>query len=149
MLKHCSCNALRLCLRLTKNKIKTNRRRNRAGLCTLWKSQMPPKSLRPIETHQLCAIARSVLRSDPTIDDCEWKERTKLLLSKQGYEYPSPQLMASALAGVERAMRKSVGPRPVRLPQQPERKPLQQHDPPWRGRKPAGWAVVARMLAGK
>lgn len=109
---------------------------------------MPTKNLRPIEMHQLCAIARSVLEADPKIDDCEWKERTKLRLSKQGYDYPSPELLSSALDRVERAMRKVSGARPVNLPRPPERIPHQQHDPPWRGRKPAGAALVARMLAG-
>lgn len=119
----------------------------RAGPFTLWKSPMPKTTtLRPIEFHQLCAIARTVLQSEPTINDSDWKDRTKTVLSKQGYGYPSPDMMARALVGVEHAIAKTMEPRPVTLPTPaPRSTPPQQQDPPWK-RPPIGWTVVARMI---
>jgi hypothetical protein len=108
-----------------------------------------PKSLRPIQFHQLCAIARTVLQSEPTIDDSEWKERTKALLSKQGYDYPAPDMMARAMVQVEHALTRTLGKRPVDLPLAPTKSVQpQQADPPWQRGKGGwnGWAAMAALM---
>jgi hypothetical protein len=62
---------------------------------------------------QLCAIVRRVIESDRTISDAEWKEATKILLVRQGYTYPTPEQLATALTCVERALVRQWGPRPI------------------------------------
>lgn len=109
---------------------------------------MKPENTRPIAFHQLCAIARLVLEADPSMPDAEWKERTKVTLSKQGYEHRDPDMLARALTQVENATRKTLGPRSVPLAEaHPEATPPRQDDPPWRGRTPPGWTLVATLLA--
>jgi chromatin segregation and condensation protein Rec8/ScpA/Scc1 (kleisin family) len=104
------------------------------------------QSLRAIQFHQLCAIAKAELLAEPTMDDSEWKARTKDRLTRQGYDYPEPTMLSRVLAAVEAATRQTVV-RSVILPSKPEPTQLQQADPPWRGTKPAGWAVVEALLA--
>jgi hypothetical protein len=102
------------------------------------------QSLKAIGWRQLYAIAKAELLADPTIDDSEWKARTKDRLVRQGYDYPEPTMLSRALASIEhdtKVVRSLTLP-----PQPPEPKPLQQSDPPWRGSKPAGWAVVEQLL---
>ena len=51
--------------------------------------------------------------ADPTLTDSDWKEHTKVKLSKQGYGYPPPDMLARALTQVEHALRRTLGPRPI------------------------------------
>lgn len=73
-----------------------------------------PKDRRPIESHQLRAIARNVLQTNPTITDSEWKALTKELAAKQGYDEPPPDMLERAMTSVEQAMAQTLGPRPIR-----------------------------------
>jgi hypothetical protein len=92
------------------------------------------KERRPITFKQLRAIATRVMLRDLTIQDDEWKEATKVELIRQGWAYPSPELMGQALSAVERALEKQRGPRPTGMQPRAEAvEVLQQADPPWRG----------------
>jgi hypothetical protein len=75
-----------------------------------------PKERRPVQTHQLRAIARSVILAEPSISDSEWKARTKEKLATQGWDNPAPEMLETALTNVEKALEKQWGPRPVQLP---------------------------------
>ncbi len=104
---------------------------------------------RPIEFHQLCAIARTILQTDPAVDDSEWKDRTKAQLSRQGYDYPDPAMLNRALVQIESATMRTLGPRPVSLPPEPSvPQKIQQDDPPWRGSTvPHGWRLLSVLMA--
>jgi hypothetical protein len=131
-----------------KFKIKTNRRQKRAGIHRLWKTPMTTHSeRRPIALHQLSAIARSILEADPAIEESEWKAAIRDKATRQGYDTAPPELLWRAMERAADARKREKGPRPVVMPQPPERRPHRQHDPPWRGRPPTGWAIVARLLA--
>lgn len=68
----------------------------------------------PIGFRQLCAIARALLTTDPTMDDSEWREQIKCRIIALGYTYPtSPQTIPDAMTRVERAMERESGPRPA------------------------------------
>lgn len=110
---------------------------------------MKPTERREIEFHQLCAIARTVLEANPTITDAEWKDRTREKAAKQGYAEAPPDMLPRAMSQVEHALVRTLGPRPVDLPPaQPVTVKPQQDDPPWhRGKTPAGWAIVQRLMA--
>jgi hypothetical protein len=71
------------------------------------------KDRRPIEFHQVCAIARVVLLRDPTIGDAEWKAATRDVIAKQGYDEPAADLLGRALTQVEQAVKTTIGVRPV------------------------------------
>lgn len=68
---------------------------------------------RPIEFRQVCAIARMVLLREPSMGDAEWKAATKEAGAKQGYGEPDAELLARALSAVERALKETMGARPV------------------------------------
>lgn len=114
-------------------------------------------SRRLIDLRQLCSIARTVLEADPTIDDYEWKERTKLLVAQQGYRLERSDLLADALTQVERALEKTRGPRPAPMPPpafDPSKRTAEavdQVDPPWSKRtpKPQGWTSVQQLANPK
>jgi hypothetical protein len=72
------------------------------------------KDRRPIESHQLRAIARIALQADPMITDSEWKALTKEFAAKQGYDEPPPDMLERAMTSVEKAMEQTLGPRPIR-----------------------------------
>lgn len=110
---------------------------------------MKPIERREIQFHQLCAIARTVLEANPTITDSEWKDRTLEKAAKQGYDEAPSDMLSRALTQVEHALIRTLGPRPIEgPPQPPETVKPQQHDPPWqRGKAPAGWKLVASLMA--
>jgi hypothetical protein len=101
---------------------------------------------RPIEFHQVCAIARNALQTHPDMSDSEWKALTKDIAARQGYDEPAPDILDRALTNVERALRQTLGPRHIGVPskQSAAAKPTQD-DPPWR-HPPAGWQIVRRLL---
>lgn len=112
----------------------------------------PLRDRRPIEFHQLCAIARTVIQADPTISDNEWDQRTQDKAAAQGYDSPEPQMLVRALRHVENALTRTLGSRPlpaeVTLVPPPTIKPTQD-DPPWR-RTPGmaqQWASIAELIA--
>jgi hypothetical protein len=69
----------------------------------------------PISERQLCAVVRSVIDVDASIDDAEWKARVKDRIAGLGYDYPrgGAAAIASALSRVERAVSRQRGPRPA------------------------------------
>lgn len=69
---------------------------------------------KPIEFRQLCALLRSLLQPDPSIDDGEWKARALDTLAKWGFLAPKSEQLDRAMTAVEQAMRLTVGPRPMR-----------------------------------
>jgi len=66
---------------------------------------------RPIEFHQVCAIARVVLLKDLGLSDAEWKAQTRETAAKQGYDEPATDMLARALSSVEQALLRTMGPR--------------------------------------
>jgi len=70
----------------------------------------PSFDRRPLAFHQVCAIARSALQSNPTINDSEWKALTKDIAARQGYDEPAGDMLALALTNVEAALKRQ---RPV------------------------------------
>ena len=57
----------------------------------------------PIDWRQLCAVARELLKADPTIDNFEWSERIKDRILKIGKTYPArPDAIHAAMRAVER-----------------------------------------------
>lgn len=75
----------------------------------------PVRSYRAIEFHQVCAIARLVLLREPTMNDSEWKESTKVTAAKQGYDEPAADMLSRAMTQVEHALKRTMGPRPTDL----------------------------------
>jgi hypothetical protein len=55
---------------------------------------------RPISHRALCAIARTVIVKTPTIADSEWYEQVKWLIAHQGWFYPQPHEILSAIRRV-------------------------------------------------
>jgi hypothetical protein len=108
-----------------------------------------PNDRKPIAFRQLCAIARELLTQSPTINDAEWKEQIKRRVIALEFTYPEPlDLLETAMTAVQRALEQTLGRRPVELPTPPAApmKP-QQDDPPWpKGRPPAGWTLVAKLV---
>jgi hypothetical protein len=109
-----------------------------------------PKDWRPIEFRQLCALARALLIQNPTISDAEWKEQIKRRVIALEFTYPEPlDVLDHAMSAVQRALKETLGPRPIDLPPlpTPSVRP-QQDDPPWRrGQPPAGWTLLANLVA--
>lgn len=107
---------------------------------------------KPIEWRQLCAIVRTEITADPTIDDLEWSERTKQRLMHLGFDYPSPpHRLNEAMRAVERALTKVWGARPVGLPITPSpalsTKALRS-EPPWKRATPTTgkWASMSGLI---
>lgn len=71
---------------------------------------------KPIPLPALCAIVRVVIERDPSVDNFTWMEDSKRELLRQGWNYPRPEDLASALQRVERALSKRWGPRPPPRP---------------------------------
>jgi hypothetical protein len=74
------------------------------------------KARRPLQFHQLCAIAKTVIEADRTITDGEWKVRVKELAARQGYANPTTPMLAEALTRVEKAVERQYGLRQVTEP---------------------------------
>ena len=71
----------------------------------------------PIGFRQLCAIARELLTTEPTMDDSEWRERIKCRIIALGYTYPTtPETISDAMTRVERALERESGQRPAQHP---------------------------------
>lgn len=119
----------------------------RVGIRALWKSPMKPEDLKPIEYRQLCALLRSVLQSEPTIDDAEWKARTADTLAKWGFKQPNSEQIGRAMAAVEHAMRQTMGPRPIQEPPATEPAKPPQEFKESRTNRPQGWDIVVRLMA--
>lgn len=80
---------------------------------------------------------------DPTVEYVEWKERVKDRLIRQGYDYPtSPDAMARALAQVEHALVRTLGPRLVYDAGRAVSAPT----PPPPPEQPFGWQDVALLM---
>lgn len=109
-----------------------------------------PRTGKPVEWRQLCAIARAVITSDRSIEDGEWKERIKDRLIALDLDYPLQlDLFPRAMSAVETALEKQWGPRPASLPLSSTRPPeTSQTDPPWRGQRRASseWTSIQELL---
>lgn len=102
----------------------------------------------PVTFRQLCAIARTVILEAPTIDNLEWQERVKDRVIGLGFDYPEdPAKVHHAMAAVEHALRKTLGPRLVAVPTKPETAP-ETPAPPKEGRtsNPDGWDLVVKLM---
>lgn len=110
-----------------------------------------PKTYKPIEFRQLCAIVKMLLQQEPSIDDAEWKARTRDHLEKLGFDEPPTEMLSRAMTQVEYALRQTVGPRlhrPVPTPKQaskPEPEPPDERK--GRTNHPAGWDIVVALMA--
>jgi len=82
---------------------------------------------KPPELRQLCAVARSQIESEPSIDNGEWRERIKRRLAALGFDYPPPHVIADAMDRVERAIRRA--PPTLPLLSLPDEKPQDIKDP--------------------
>lgn len=101
------------------------------------------KDRRPIEFHQVCAIARVVLLQEPTLSDSEWKAATKEKAAKQGYDEPSAEMLSNALTQVEQALKQTLGIRPIAGHLLP---PPAEPQKPDRSLTPAEWKAVANTV---
>lgn len=111
---------------------------------------MRDEDRKPIEYRQLCAIVKTLLQQEPSIDDSEWKARTRDTLAKYGFQEPDTDAMARAMSQVEYALRKTIGPRPARtipVPTTGTYTPPEPTDPTTRTRRPAGWDIVLSLMA--
>jgi hypothetical protein len=110
---------------------------------------MKPEPRAPQFKH-LCAIARVVMVNAPNIDDAEWKARTKDELARQNFKIPTdPSVLDRALSAVERALRQTLGPRPIRdipAPWMPYNPPQDAPKESWT-RRPPGWSLVQGLMA--
>lgn len=95
------------------------------------------------EFRHVCAIARVVLLSRPSMDDAEWKAATRDTLAKQGFEEPETGMLGRALNAVEQAVRKTIGPRATPELEPVTRAPSESEPPLTR----AEWAAFADTLA--
>ena len=102
-----------------------------------------------IQWRQLCAIARVVIEAEPTIDDSEWKARTKDLAAAQGYDSLPPLMLTKALTAVEHVLEKQWGPRPPPFPSVPAAQSTASAPPPIRtdrrGSQP--WMSLKEIIA--
>jgi hypothetical protein len=110
-----------------------------------------PPERKPVEWRQLCAIAREILTTSPTIDDFEWKERIKDRLFALELTYPAPiDRINRAMDAVERALANQGWRRPAPAPPaSPPTQPSTQRDPPWRrhSRQPtSGFTSLADLM---
>lgn len=105
--------------------------------------------LKPIAFHQLCALLRSLLQSEPSIDDAEWKARAKDTLTKWKFHLPTPEQLDRAMSAVEQAMKQTVGPRPLRETPTPPVAATSAAEVPKEARtaNPPGWDRVVRLMA--
>jgi len=79
-----------------------------------------PKKRPPIGFRQVCAIATSEMRADPTIDDAEWKARIKARVIALEFTYPvEKDAIDQAMTQVEKMLERQWGPRPIPLPPTP------------------------------
>jgi hypothetical protein len=109
------------------------------------------RNTKEIEYRQLCAIVKTILQQEPSIDDAEWKARTRDTLAKWGFQEPDTDALSRAMAQVEYALRKTIGPRPLRPVPTPETgtytPPSDPAEPTTRTHRPAGWDIVVGLMA--
>lgn len=107
------------------------------------------KDYKPIEFRQLCMVVKTVLQRDPTMDDAEWKAKSRDTLAKMGFGEPSTSMLAHAMTQVEQALRKTLGPRPLREIPAPEHTQPSTSGPvsSVRTNRPEGWDIVLRLMA--
>lgn len=97
---------------------------------------------------QLCALVRSIIQQEPTIDDHEWKARTLDRLAGLGFAEPEDHSMVNrAMTHVEFAVRKTLGPRLSPLKATPEPQKVEEYRFEGRTNRPAGWDLVQQMMA--
>jgi HNH endonuclease len=103
-----------------------------------------PRTRKPVEWRQLCAIVREVITAEPTMDDFEWAERVKQRIVDLELTYPTePHKLSEAMAAVERALVRKWGPRPVEDPRRATG-PVSPVPPP---PPPLAWASVQAVIA--
>lgn len=106
---------------------------------------MKNEDRKPIEYRQLCAIVKTILQHDPSIDDAEWKARTRDTLAKYGFQEPTTDALARAMSHMEYVLRATVGPRPMPTLSAGGYQPpsaLAEH----RTHHPAGWDIVVSLM---
>jgi hypothetical protein len=120
----------------------------------LWKSPMTkrydPKNYKPIQFHQLCALVKTIIQQDPSIDDAEWKARARDTMAKWNFQEPDAATLGRAMSQVEYALKQTVGPRPIRetpVPVQPQTVAQEPPQPAGRTHSPAGWDIVVGLMA--
>lgn len=106
------------------------------------------RDYKPIEFRQLCAIVRMLLQQEPTIDDAEWKARTKDHLQTLGFDEPPAETLSRAMTQVEYALKQTIGerrqipaPAPPKAPQPPPA------ESSIRTNRPQGWDIVLSLMA--
>lgn len=111
---------------------------------------MQDRNTTPVEYRQLCAIAKTIIQQEPSIDDAEWKARVRDTLAKWGFAEPDADQLVRAMNQVEYALRKTIGPRPVREIPVPMANPYVRQEPTeptHRTNHPAGWNIVVGLMA--
>lgn len=111
---------------------------------------MRDEDRKEISYRQLCAILKTVLQQEPSIEDSEWKARTRDTLAKWGFREPNTDQLSRAMASVEHALKQTIGPRPSRLVLPPKGDYVPPVDPPEsskRTTRPAGWDIVVALMA--
>lgn len=107
-------------------------------------------TLKPIQFQQLCMVVKTVLQRNPSIDDAEWKAKAHETLVKMGFQLPEPGMLSRAMTQVERALLRTIGPRPLRpLPTGPGPAPVTPLPRRFEGRtnRPAGWDILVKLMA--
>lgn len=107
-----------------------------------------PTPRQPLPFRQLCAVTRTVIEEERTIDDFEWRERVKDRIIALGFTYPEDlSAIVRAVEQVTRALERKWGARP--LPAAPWSRPLPTHAPkePRVPRQPhCGWTSVPAII---
>lgn len=108
-----------------------------------------PTDRKEIQFRQLCALVKAIILRDPTIDDAEWKARAHDTMAKWGFKPAPGDMVVRAMTQVEFAVRKTLGSRPTPTPSTVNPQPKLEIAPPWekRSRRPAGWDIVAALMA--
>jgi hypothetical protein len=93
---------------------------------------------------------RAIIQQEPTITDAEWKARTLDQLAAMEFATPKDHAMIDrAIAQVEFAVRKTLGPRPLKPligDPPPPPKPIPPYRFEGRTNRPPGWDLVQRLL---
>jgi hypothetical protein len=102
----------------------------------------------PITFARLCAIARAVIATDPSIDDAEWSEQIKRRIASLRLPYPWPHDITATMRATERAIAKTGVDRPAPAAATPAPAPPRAPAPrPWPRSRSRGFVDMTTTIA--